>query len=101
MKRSRVSLVVVFAFACTPALSDKERASARIRYDLGVTALNAGDLRTALRELLASVEQDPYQANARNALGLVLHATGRALNEEPVRNETGLDLSDPQLRRGL
>ena len=77
MKPAAISVVVLAAAACTPAVSDKERASARIRYDLGVAALNAGDLRTALRELLAAVEQDPYRAETHNALGLVLHATGR------------------------
>jgi type IV pilus biogenesis/stability protein PilW len=77
---TRVALFSVFCLtvsACTPAVSEKDTATARIRYELGINALNAGDLRTALRELLGAVELDPYQANTQNALGLVLHASGR------------------------
>lgn len=62
---------------CAPAITAKDRAIARTRHDIGVTYLNQGALRDALRELLGAVEADPELADAHNALGLVYHALGR------------------------
>ncbi len=64
-------------WACAPAISDKDRSSAQLRYDLGIASLNQGNLRNALRELLAAVEVDPELAEAHHGLGLVFHAMGR------------------------
>ncbi|MEZ4272088.1 MAG: tetratricopeptide repeat protein [Myxococcota bacterium] len=62
--------------ACSPAVSQKEMAQAKIHYDIAVRQMNGGDMRGALRELLATVEFDPYLAHAHNALGLVYHSLG-------------------------
>ncbi|MBI3179432.1 MAG: tetratricopeptide repeat protein [Deltaproteobacteria bacterium] len=63
--------------ACAATISDKDRSSAQLRYDLGIASLNQGDLRSALRELLAAVQVDPELAEAHHGLGLVFHAMGR------------------------
>lgn len=79
---------------CAPTVSDKDRASARIHYDIGVASLGRGDERGALRELLLAVELDPELPQARNALGLVYHALGKldeayAQYKEAVRLKPG------------
>jgi type IV pilus biogenesis/stability protein PilW len=64
-------------WGCAATISDKARATARIRYDMGVASLDAHDLRGALRELLQAVQLNPSMAEAHHALALVLHALGR------------------------
>lgn len=70
---------LLLATGCaSSAASEQERATARIHYDLGVTSLNRGDPRGALRELLVAVDKDPKLAQAHNALGLVYHSLDRS-----------------------
>jgi len=63
--------------SCAHTASEEERNNARIHHDIAINALNNNDLRGALGELLAAVEQDPELPQAHNALGLVFHAMGR------------------------
>ncbi len=68
---------VIVGLACATTVSEKDRAAARLRYGIGVSAFQQGDQRTALQELLAAVATFPDYAEAHNALGLVYHAMGR------------------------
>lgn len=71
-------LVVVFsASACATVITRKDRESARIAYDLGITAFDRGESREALRDLLSAVRMDPQLAEAHNALGLLYHGMGK------------------------
>jgi type IV pilus assembly protein PilF len=65
------------ALACAPTISQKDRATAQIDYDVAVAAMNRGDMRAALRDLLAATELDPTMAEVHNALGLVYHDLGK------------------------
>lgn len=65
------------SIACATAVSEKNRAQARVHYDLGVTSLERGDMRGALRSLRTSVENDPELPEAHNALGLVYHSMNK------------------------
>ena len=77
MRISALWVVLLAASSCLPAISDKARQSARINYDIGVTSLNRGEHRDALRALMVAVDEDPDLPEAHNALGLVLHAMGK------------------------
>jgi type IV pilus assembly protein PilF len=77
MKFLAVCCLCLTHVACAPTITDKDRASAKIRYDIAINALNQRDLRGALRDLLGAVETDPEMYQAHNALGLVYHAMGR------------------------
>lgn len=68
---------VLLLVACAPTVSDKDRANARLHYDIGIASLNRGDERGALRELMLAAELDPELAVVRNALGLVYHSLGK------------------------
>ncbi|MBI5511998.1 MAG: tetratricopeptide repeat protein [Deltaproteobacteria bacterium] len=77
MIRTLACLTALQLAACAATISDKDRAGAKIRYDIAVNAMEHGDLRAALRDLLGAVEADPELVQAHNALGLVYHAMGR------------------------
>jgi len=62
------------AASCASSTSVKDRASARIHYDIGVASLGQGDRRGALRELTLAASLNPELAEAHNALGLTYHA---------------------------
>ena len=89
--RVGVALACLLAqLACAAVITRKDRESARISYDLGVTAFDRGDNREALRGLLSAVRQDPTLADAHNALGLLYHGMGHEADalahyEEAVR----------------
>jgi type IV pilus assembly protein PilF len=72
-----VAFVGLWVWACAPTVNEKERATARIDYDLAVAALNRGDMREALRNLMAASELDPTMAEVQNVLGLVYHDLGK------------------------
>ena len=70
-------LAVVAQSGCATVVNRKDRESARIAYDLGITAFDRGDSREALRGLLSAVRLDPTLAEAHNALGLLYHGMGK------------------------
>jgi type IV pilus assembly protein PilF len=70
-------VVAVCASGCATVISRKDRESARIAYDLGISAFDRGDSREALRDLLSAVRLDPALADAHNALGLLYHGMGK------------------------
>lgn len=96
-RTARTRLVAVAAIvallcplACATTITRKDRESARISYDLGITAFDRGDSREALRGLLSAVRLDPTLADAHNALGLLYHGMGHETDalvhyEEAVR----------------
>jgi type IV pilus assembly protein PilF len=77
MPRAVLIAALALAGACAGPVSDAKQQSGRIHHDLGVNALEHGDLRGALRELLIAVDEDPNNPQAQQALGLVFHAMGR------------------------
>src|SRR5262249_16525090 len=74
---SRTALAFLLLAACAPVIDEKDRARAQVQYDIAVAQMNEGNMRGALRELLAAVQLDPTPAVAHNALGLVYHSIGR------------------------
>lgn len=78
---SRWTLWLVACALCAPACahapSAKARETARISYDVGVSAFQRGDGREALRALMSAERLDPTLAEVHNALGLVYHANGK------------------------
>ncbi len=65
------SLVALCLLGCAHTVAEGDSANARIHHDIALTSMNRGDLRSALRELLAAVELDPNMPQVHNALGLV------------------------------
>lgn len=72
-----LALLLAFLSGCAHTVTQKDREKARISYDLGVNAFNRGDVREALRALLASCREDPKLADARQVLALVYHTMGK------------------------
>lgn len=69
--------LLCLVIGCAHKATNKEQASAKIHYDIGVESFNQGDLRAALKELMEAVAEDPDLYQAHNALGLVYHALGK------------------------
>jgi tetratricopeptide (TPR) repeat protein len=113
---SRVSLAWPLAFAlvlsgCKHIPTEKEQASAEIHYNLGVQAQQSGNVQEALSEYQRAVELDPENADAQNALGLVLHLSFRrpaeairayqkAIEVRPNFSEAKTNLANVHLDQG-
>ena len=78
MRRLTITLLAFAFVACGHTITETEQSQARLQYDMGVTSLRRGDVRAALRDLLAAEERDPDMPQLHNALGLVYHALGHA-----------------------
>ncbi len=92
------AVALVLLSGCATTITKKDRATARIRYDIAVVELNKGNPREALRELLSAVELNPELYQAHHALGLVYHRLGR--QEEAISHyEIALRL-DPSFSSG-
>ncbi|WP_224248673.1 social motility TPR repeat lipoprotein Tgl [Hyalangium gracile] len=63
--------------ACKHVPTEKERQSSEIHYNLGVQAQQSGNIQEALSEFQRAVELDPDNADAQNALGILLHLSFR------------------------
>ena len=70
-------LALACVTACATTVSDRNRDTARINYDVGVASLEHGDSREALRALRIATDLDPTLPEAHNALGLVYHGMGK------------------------
>jgi type IV pilus assembly protein PilF len=93
----RVSLVSSLAFAlllsgCRHIPTEKEQQTAEIRYNLGVQAQQAGNIQEALGEFQRAVEIDPSNAEAQNALGILLHLSFRRHAEAIEHYEKALEI---------
>ncbi|MDY7230884.1 social motility TPR repeat lipoprotein Tgl [Hyalangium rubrum] len=77
---------------CKHIPTEKERQSADIHYNLGIQAQQAGNIQEALSEYQKAVTLDPENADARNALGLVLHESFRRPVEAIEHYEKALEL---------
>jgi type IV pilus biogenesis/stability protein PilW len=66
------ALLFAVPLGCGPTQKDIEQA--QIHYELGINAMENGhDAQSALKELQLAVQLNPKQADAQNAMGLVLH----------------------------
>ncbi len=75
-------LALVFVLSgCKHVPSEKEQQSADIHYNLGVQAQQNGNVQEALSEFQRAVELDPDNADAQNALGILLHLSFRRHSE--------------------
>jgi Tfp pilus assembly protein PilF len=93
----RVSLAWPLALAfllsgCKHIPTEKERQTAEIRYNLGVQAQQAGNIQEALSEFQRAVEIDPDNAEAQNALGILLHLSFRRHAEAIEHYEKALEI---------
>jgi type IV pilus assembly protein PilF len=77
---------------CKHVPSEKEQQSADIHYNLGVTAQQAGNVQEALSEFQRAVEMDPDNADAQNALGILLHLSYRRLGEAIEHYQRAIEL---------
>ncbi len=75
-------LIVLQGWGCVAAVSEKSQVRARLHYDLGVEALGRDDLRTALQELRLADNDNPYDANTQQALGLNYQAMDQFADSE-------------------
>lgn len=72
-----MGFVALSVLTCAHRPSAKARETARISYDMGISAFQRGDGREALRALLAAERSDDSMPEVHNALGLVYHALGK------------------------
>jgi type IV pilus assembly protein PilF len=83
--------LVLMLASCAHTVPESDTAGAQIHHDIGITAMRAGDLRGALRELLRALELDPQLPQLHNALGLVYHGMNRM--DDAIRHyETAVEL---------
>lgn len=78
-RRCKLQLLwlLILCGGCFSGANARDRTLAKTRYDIGVATLGQGDLRGALKELLAAVELNPNQSDAHHVLGLVFYRMGR------------------------
>lgn len=65
------------ATSCVHHVNERQRATAKINYDVGIQSLNRGEMREALRQLLIARRLDPRLPETHQALGLVYHSMNR------------------------
>jgi tetratricopeptide (TPR) repeat protein len=112
----RVSLAWPLALAflltgCKHVPTEKERSSSEIHYNLGLQAQQSGSIPEALSEYQRAITLDPDNADARNALGILLHLSYRrhaeaiehyqkALEVRPNFSEARTNLANVYLDQG-
>lgn len=87
-----LSLLVALLAGCAHLPSTKDVQSAEIHYDLGVTAVEAGEPQEALKELREAMRLNPRFAEPHNALGLLYHFSYRRLDEARAAYERAVEL---------
>jgi tetratricopeptide (TPR) repeat protein len=103
--------LALFLSGCRHVPTEKERNSSEIHYNLGVQAQQAGNIQEALNEFQRAIEKDPENADARNALGILLHLSFRrhaeaiehyqkALEVRPTFSEARTNLANVYLDQG-
>jgi type IV pilus assembly protein PilF len=96
---------------CKHVPTEKEIQSSEIHYNLGVQAQQAGNIQEALSEFQRAIELDPDNADARNALGILLHLSfrrpaeavehyQRAIKVRPSFSEARTNLANVYLDQG-
>jgi tetratricopeptide (TPR) repeat protein len=93
MPRLSLAWPLALAFVlsgCKHVPTEKEQQSAEIHYNLGVQAQHHGNIQEALSEFQRAVEQDPDNADAQNALGILLHLSFRRYAEAVKHYERAL-----------
>lgn len=84
-------LLVSGAFGCR-TISEKDKQSSDIHYDLGVQAQQAGRMQDALGEFSESLRLNPKNPQAHHAMGLLLHHAFAKLDDAEVHLNRALDL---------
>lgn len=109
---SACCLAFVFVLSgCKHVPTEKEQQSADIHYNLGVQAQQSGNIQEALSEFQRAVEMDPDNADAQNALGILLHLSfrrhaeaiehyQRAIEVRPNFSEARTNLANVYLDQG-
>jgi tetratricopeptide (TPR) repeat protein len=114
MLRASLAWSLALAFlltGCKHVPTEKERASSEIHFNLGVQAQQNGRIPEALSEYQRAIELDPDNADARNALGILLHVSYRrpaeaiehyqkALEARPNFSEARTNLANVYLDQG-
>lgn len=115
--RVRRVTVVTGAILCAVALagcrtiSEKDKQSSDIHYDLGVQQQQGGRMQDAYEEFTRSLELNPKNPQAHHAMGLLLHHAFsrldeaerhlmRALELEPTFTEAKVNLGNLHLQKG-
>ncbi len=83
--------------SCAPVISEQERKTARVHYDMGVAAMQQGNINEAMRELSLANKHDNRMPEVHNALGLAYHAKGqidKAINHYKKAMELRKDFSE-------
>ena len=101
----------VLGSSCVHVPTDKERQGAEAHYDLGVSAQQAGDVRSALGEFEESLKLDDDFAEPHNAIAVLLHLSfdrkaeaekhfKRAIEIRPAFSEAKVNLGNLYLDQG-
>jgi type IV pilus assembly protein PilF len=99
-----ILVTTVAATGCAHMVDPKDQSTARIHYDIAVKTFSDGDSRAALRELLGTVDLDPYFPEAHNLLGLVydtLKQSDEALDHYNRAIELNPKFSEAYNNRGI
>jgi type IV pilus assembly protein PilF len=107
----RVLLLVLALAGCRRIPTEKERQGAEIRYELGIQAQQAGNVKEALAEFQRALELDPEYPEANNAMAILLHLAfrrpeeailyyRRALEVRPNFSEARTNLANVYLDQG-
>ncbi len=67
--------ILVLQLGCTHTPTQEDITYAQVRYDLGVSEAEQGNVQAALRELQTAIDRHPDFAEAHNAMGLLLHVS--------------------------
>lgn len=89
-----VLLALALALAgCRRIPTEKERQGAEIRYELGIQAQQAGNVKEAFLELQRALELDPDYPEANNAIAILLHLSFRKPQEAILHYRRALEVS--------
>ncbi len=96
---TRAALVAVFTAAALitagcRTISEKDRQSSDIHYDLGIQAQQAGRMQEAYSEYERSLALNPKNPQAHHAMGLLFHHAFSKLDQAQVHFQRALEL-DP------
>lgn len=73
-KGALLTLVALTIGACAPVITDQNRTTARLHYDMGVVSMQQGNINEAMRELSIAENNNPRMPEVHNALALAYHS---------------------------
>ncbi len=87
-----LSLLVLPLLACPKRVSEPERNQATAHYGLGVEAMHAGNLQSAMAEYQKAATLDPYYPEPQNGMGILLHNSFKRYDQAEAAYKKALEL---------